>query len=97
MKKGGIAYILTNAHHTVFYVGSTSEPITRMYQHKNKVFRHSFTAKYNCDILVYYESFHTIDEAIARERQLKNWKRDWKIELINKLNPGWKDLSGELG
>ena len=87
---------MANSHNKVLYVGITSELILRVNQHKTKAFPNSFTAKYNCDKLVYYESFHTIEEAIAREKNIKDWKREWKDELINKMNPEWNDLYGEL-
>jgi putative endonuclease len=96
MKKGGCVYILTNAHNNVIYVGVTSDLITRIHQHKSKIFPDSFTAKYNCDKLVYYESFHSIEEAIGREKNIKNWKREWKDALINEMNTDWQDLSDNL-
>ena len=96
MKKGGNIYFMTNAHNNVLYVGCTSDLIVRMHQHKTKVFPRSFTAKYNCDKLVCYESFHTIEEAIAREKNLKDWKREWKDVLVNKMYPKWKDLYNTL-
>ena len=67
MKKGGAVYIMTNAHHTVFYTGVTSDLITRIHQHKTKHYPKSFTARYNITKLVYYEGFHDIEEAIYRE------------------------------
>ncbi|NQT49751.1 GIY-YIG nuclease family protein [Candidatus Kuenenbacteria bacterium] len=87
------AYIVTNKSHTTLYVGVTSNLIGRIWQHKNKTYPKSFTARYNCNKLVYYESSPTMHEAIAFEKQLKNWKREWKIDLINKHNPDWEDLS----
>jgi len=96
MKKGGCIYFMTNANNKVLYVGVTSDLITRVYQHKTKVFPNSFTAKYNCIKLVYYESFHTIEEAIGREKNIKDWKREWKNELVSKMNPHWEDLDNEL-
>ena len=65
----------------------------RLQEHKNKKYPDSFTSKYNCTKLVYYENFTTIDEAISREKQLKNWHRQWKENLIMSVNPTWKDLS----
>jgi putative endonuclease len=92
MEKGGCVYIVTNAHHTTFYIGVTSDLHSRIVEHKEKVFPKSFTARYNLHVLVYYELFHTIEEAIEREKQLKGGPRKTKEELINKLNPEWKDL-----
>ena len=92
MELGGCVYILTNYTHEVLYIGVTSELFFRIKEHKEKLHAKSFTAKYNCDQLVYYEQFFTIDEAIHKEKQLKNWKRQWKLNLINGFNPKWEDL-----
>ncbi|PTQ99954.1 putative endonuclease [Mucilaginibacter yixingensis] len=85
-------YIVTNKAHTVFYVGVTSDLFTRILQHKNKAYP-GFTAKYECHKLVYFEDFQWIDQAIAREKQLKGGSRQNKIDLIVNSNPDWKDLS----
>ena len=74
------------------YVGMTSNLESRVYQHKHKTFD-GFTAKYNVDRLVFIEEFANVDDAIARERQLKGWKREKKVWLIEQLNPTWDDLS----
>ncbi|MES2445569.1 MAG: GIY-YIG nuclease family protein [Bacteroidota bacterium] len=92
MERGGCVYILTNYSHTVLYIGVTSDLYSRIIEHKEKLYPNSFTAKYNCCKLVYYEQFITIEEAIGKEKQLKNWKRAWKINLINSENPNWDDL-----
>ncbi|TDG37872.1 GIY-YIG nuclease family protein [Pedobacter changchengzhani] len=92
MERGGCVYILTNHAHTVFYIGVTSELYFRIKEHKEKYYPNSFSAKYNCNKLVYYEQFSSIQEAILKEKQLKNWRRGWKINLINELNPNWDDL-----
>ena len=84
-------YIMTNKKYGTLYIGVTSNLIKRVYEHKNS-FIDSFTSKYNLKKLVYYEVFDDINEAIKREKQLKKWKRVWKIELIDKFNPTWKDL-----
>jgi putative endonuclease len=91
MKKYHV-YFMTNKNNTTIYVGVTSNLVKRVYQHKTKTFK-GFTAKYNCDKLVYFEAYDTIDEAIAREKQLKKGNRKRKEVLINKDNPEWKDLS----
>ena len=96
MQRVGYVYILTNSRHSVLYIGVTSNLITRIHQHQTKVFSSSFTAKYNCDKLIYWEGFHSIEEAITREKQLKKWNRAWKENLINTVNSDWKDLSDEL-
>lgn len=92
MKYGRSVYILTNKYNTVLYTGVTSDLKKRIYQHKNKEFKSSFTANYNCDVLVYFENFIRIEEAIAREKQIKAGSRKAKEELINSTNPEWKDL-----
>jgi putative endonuclease len=92
MKYGGCIYLLTNKHHTVLYTGVTSDLKKRMYQHQSKEFNNSFTARYNCSKLVYFENFIRIEEAIAREKQIKGGSRKAKETLINLSNPEWKDL-----
>ena len=91
MERGGCVYILTNYSRTVLYIGVTSDLYFRIKDHKEKLHPDSFTVKYNCNILVYFEQFSTIEEAIGKEKQLKNWKRSWKINLINSENPNWED------
>ena len=96
MKRGGSVYILTNISNNVLYTGVTSQLLVRMQEHKEGKYKDAFTSKYNCKKLVYYENFLNIEEAILREKQLKNWRREWKLNLINKANPQWKDLSIDL-
>jgi len=96
MERGGFAYITTTKNNTALYVGSTSDLLCRMDQHKTKAFPNSYTAIYNIDKLVFYEYFDFIDEAIAREQQIKAGSRAKKIALINNMNPEWRDLSEEL-
>lgn len=74
------------------YIGSTSDLIGRVWQHKNHEFPNSFTAKYNCHMLVYYEQHNNMDSMVKRERQLKTWNRNWKMRLIIQQNPEWTDL-----
>lgn len=85
-------YILTNYSETTFYIGVTSNLIRRIYEHKNKILR-GFTSKYNLNKLVYLEQTNSIIAAISREKQLKNWHREWKLNLIKEFNPDFKDLS----
>jgi putative endonuclease len=92
MEKGGCVYIVTNAHHTTLYIGVTSDLYSRIVEHREKVFPKSFTSRYNLTKLVYYETFHSIEEAIAREKQLKGGSGKIKEKLINEFNPEWKDL-----
>ncbi len=89
-------YFMSNQHNNVLYIGVTSDLIRRVAEHKAKIHQ-GFTNKYNCDKLVYYELSDSITDAICREKQLKNWKRQWKNNLINGVNPKWKDLSEEIG
>ncbi len=96
MQYGGSVYIMTNITHTVLYIGVTSNLIVRVRQHKEKTDPDCFTAKYNCCKLVYFENFNRIEEAISKEKRLKNWHREWKVNLFNQFNSSWKDLSGTL-
>ena len=84
-------YILTNTHHTVFYTGVTNNLTSRSHQHKEKV-NVGFTSKYNVDKLVYYEVLQYIDMAIRREKQIKGYSRQKKLDLINKFNPEFFEL-----
>jgi putative endonuclease len=88
-------YILTNKNNNVLYIGVTNNLIRRIYEHKNKLVD-GFTKKYNLTKLVYYEVTNNAGSAIQREKQLKNWHRQWKINVINEFNPTWKDLSDEF-
>jgi putative endonuclease len=74
------------------YIGVTSNILARVTEHRDKKHPDSFTAKYNCCKLLYYESFFRIEEAIVREKQMKKWKRAWKESLIIEMNPSWNDL-----
>ena len=84
---------MTNKPNGVLYIGVTNNIEERVKEHKLKISPKSFTAKYNCDKLVYFEEFSIGIEAEKRERQFKKWKRAWKIELIEEMNPSWSDLS----
>ena len=95
MERGGCVYILTNTNHTVLYIGVTSDLYNRVNDHKNKKYINSFTAKYNCTKLIYYQMFSTIEDAIGEEKRMKKWNRAWKIELIQEHNPNWLDLYNE--
>ena len=88
-------YILASAKYGTLYVGITSDLIGRIYQHKEKLVD-GFTKKYNIHQLMYYEVHGDIHEAILREKQIKKWNRDWKINLIERDNPHWCDLYAEL-
>jgi len=95
MKKQYCVYILTNKWGTVLYIGITSNLPKRIWEHKNKIVK-GFTEKYNLNKLVYYEIHEDVNEAIKKEKQIKKWRRTWKINLIQKNNPEWKDLYNDL-
>ena len=92
IQKGGCVYMITNYTHTVLYTGVTSDLKQRIWEHKNKIHPQSFSASYNCNKLVWFETYPTISEAILREKQIKAGNRKRKEDLIFSLNPGWKDL-----
>ena len=88
--------MITNKSNSVLYTGVTIDISRRIGNHKDKDSRESFSAKYNCYKLVYAEVFDDLYSARVREKQIKNWKREWKNELIEKENPGWQDISDNI-
>ena len=86
-------YIISNTKHKPFYTGVTNSLERRIYEHKNKIFPESFSAKYNLDKLLFWEEHSDIITAINREKQLKKWKQEYKLELIKAINPSLCDLS----
>jgi putative endonuclease len=92
----GYVYIMTNKHKNVLYVGVTSTIRSRIKEHKEHFHKGSFTDRYNCEYLVYFEVIEGIENAIKREKQLKAGSRQKKIDLINSINPEWKDLWEEI-
>ena len=88
-------YIMTNSHNTVLYTGVTNNLARRVYEHKNGL-GGIFTRKYNIQKLVYYEVGEDVRAVVAREKQIKGGSRKKKIDLINKMNPEWKDLYEEI-
>lgn len=86
-------YILTNKNHSVLYVGVTNDLVVRLSEHLSRENKKSFTSRYNINKLVYFEEFQSIHDAIKREKYIKGKTRIWKIELINRRNPQWLDLS----
>jgi len=89
--KVAYVYIMTNKRNGTLYTGITSDLINRVWQHKNNIIP-GFTAKYKIHKLVYYELHEDIREAIRKEKNIKAWRRKWKLQLIEKLNPNWDDL-----
>jgi putative endonuclease len=92
----GFVYIMTNRYNSVLYTGVTSDLKKRLLQHRLKVYLKSFSSRYNTSKLVYYECYESICEAIKREKQIKAGSRNKKLELINGMNPEWKDLIGTV-
>jgi putative endonuclease len=95
MEASFFVYILASKRNGTLYVGVTNNLVRRLSEHKAKLVP-GFTRKYVVDQLVYFEAFDSILEARARERSLKSWRRAWKIALIEKLNPDWRDLTDQL-
>jgi len=96
MERGGCIYIMTNYRRTTLYIGVTADLRSRVIEHCDKVDPKSFTARYNLSFCVYYEMFSSIEEAIAREKQLKKWNRKKKETLIGAKNEEWRDLYPEI-
>lgn len=91
MKKQFYVYILASKRHGTLYIGVTSDLVKRTWEHKQEIVE-GFTSKYGVKTLVYYEVHESPETAITREKQIKKWKRAWKIRLIEKENPHWDDL-----
>ncbi|HUT30363.1 MAG TPA: GIY-YIG nuclease family protein [Sedimentisphaerales bacterium] len=100
--RSGFVYILASRKNGTLYIGVTSNLLERVHQHKTNVVK-AFTQKYGVRRLVYFEQYRDIRDAINREKCMKRWKRQWKINLIEKDNPEWEDMfdaltgSGEYG
>ncbi|MCC7520370.1 MAG: GIY-YIG nuclease family protein [Flavobacteriaceae bacterium] len=92
LKKKGYVYIMTNLNKSTLYIGVTNNLTRRIFEHKNRLIRNSFTARYNLEYCIYYEEYLSIEKAISREKELKKWNRVKKEELINKMNPQWIEL-----
>ena len=93
--KNMYVYIITNKNNNVLYIGVTNNLVRRIYEHKNHLLD-GFSAKYNVEKLVYYERYNDEITAIQREKNLKHYTKKWKIDLINKFNPEWKDLYSDI-
>ncbi len=85
-------YILSNKKNETLYIGVTNDLERRMFEHKNKLVE-GFTSKYGLDKLIYFETYQYVNDAIKREKNMKKWKRQWKINLIEEDNANWEDLS----
>jgi putative endonuclease len=91
MNRQPAVYILASKRNGTLYIGVTSDLIKRVWEHKHKVVK-GFTERYRVHQLVWYEMHETMESAIKKEKMLKNWKRAWKLELIERTNPNWQDL-----
>ena len=91
----GHVYILASRRNGTLYVGCTTDLAKRIYEHRNGLVR-GFTRKYNAKRLVYVETYHDVSDAIVRERRMKEWRRAWKVQLIEADNPNWDDLAVSL-
>lgn len=96
MYKGGAVYILSSVSKRVLYIGVTSNLKGRIWEHKDKKYPTSFSARYNCILLVYFKYYDSIEEAITEEKRIKAGNREQKEALINSINPLWKGLYNEL-
>jgi putative endonuclease len=94
-KKTYHVYMLASRRNGTLYLGVTNDLSRRVYEHKRKVLP-GFTSRYNVHMLVWYESYNDIQEAITREKQLKKWERAWKLKLIEDFNSTWRDLYFDL-
>jgi len=95
MNKQPAVYILASKRNGTLYIGVTSDLVKRIWEHKNNVIE-GFTKRYNIHRLVWYELHENMESAINREKQMKEWKRKWKVELIENSNPGWQDLYDKI-
>ncbi len=96
MSREGFVYIMSNKHNTTLYTGVTNDLMRRIAEHKLHINK-GFTDRYNIENLVYFECCNDMTTAIHREKQIKKWHREWKEELINDMNPEWKDLTEDIG
>lgn len=95
MERNPCVYIITNKHNGTLYIGVTSDLIKRIYQHKNNQVD-GFSKKHQLHTLVWYEQHEIMESAILREKMIKKWNRQWKIDLIERSNPGWNDLYSSI-
>ena len=95
MEKAGFVYIMASKRNGTIYIGVTSDLQARAYQHREGLIE-GFTKRYKCKLLVWYEAYEDLDEARLRELRLKKWNRQWKLRLIEEMNPDWDDLFESL-
>ncbi|WP_321326459.1 GIY-YIG nuclease family protein [uncultured Parasphingorhabdus sp.] len=95
MGQPGYVYIMASQKNGTIYLGVTSNLPKRVYEHRQGLFE-GFTKKHGCKLLVWYEGFDDIQEARAAERRMKNWKRQWKLKRIERMNPEWNDLWDDI-
>ncbi len=95
MERQPCVYLLASKQNGTLYAGVTSALVKRIWEHKNNVVE-GFTKKYNVHMLVWYEMHETMESAIKREKAIKKWERSWKIEVIEEMNPQWRDLYSDL-
>lgn len=95
MQKQPCVYILASRRNGTLYVGVTSDLVKRVWEHRNDMVA-GFTQRYRVHSLVWFEQHDTMESAISREKAIKEWKRRWKLELIEQLNPNWRDLYGDI-
>ena len=93
--KQAVIYIMASSKNGTIYIGVTNNLITRVWQHKSDMIK-GFSKKYKVHRLVYFKQHTSMQSAIEREKQIKKWKRQWKLKLIEKLNPAWKDLYTDI-
>lgn len=91
MEKGGFVYIMASRRNGTLYIGVTSDLLKRVWEHREGLIE-GFTKKYGCKMLVWFEQHDDIEAAITREKQMKEWKRAWKLRVIEEKNPDWDDL-----
>lgn len=96
MEKQGFVYIMASGRNGTLYTGVTSDLPKRAWEHRTGTVE-GFTRKHGCKLLVWYQAYEDLDSAKLRERQLKEWKRAWKLDLIETTNPRWRDLAADLG
>jgi len=95
VEKAGFVYIMASKRNGTIYIGVTSDLQARAYQHREGLIE-GFTKRYKCKLLVWYEAYEDLDEARLRELRLKKWNRQWKLRLIEEMNPDWDDLFESL-